>query len=153
MAVGGFLSGKVNEIPDREKEVVIADKFVVTVHWLSPKERDMIGKACIAPGRKGVAEVDRDKHARAYTRRVVKGWRGLTIDTLTGPLKIAIYPDALTELKKVQETNGGELPFNQADSELIYLNALPDKYANRIKEVMDEWDEEDKAQDEDDLGK
>jgi hypothetical protein len=151
MAVSGFLAGKVNEVPDREKEILIADTFVVTIHWLSPKERDWIGKQCIKQNRNGT-DIDRDKHARAYTRKVVKGWKGLTLDVLTGPLKVAIFPEALAELKKVQEANNGELPFSQADSELIYLNALPDKYANRIKEAMDEWDEEDKAQEDSDLG-
>lgn len=142
---GGFLTGKVNEIPDREKDLLIADSFVVKIHWLSPKERDIIGKQCVVY-KKGAPDVDRDKHARVYTRRVVKGWSGLTLDILVNQLKVAVFPDAMTDLKKVQEENKGELPFSQNDSEILYLNALPEKYSNRIKEAMDEWDEEDKSQ-------
>lgn len=151
--MAGLLTGKVNEIPDREKELLIADTFVVTIHWLSPKERDLIGKACVGQGKRNAVEVDRDKHARAYTKRAVKGWRGLTLDILTGPLKVEIFPGAIEDLKKVQAENKGELPFSQADSELIYLNALPDKYSNRITEAMNEWDEEDKADKDDAEGK
>lgn len=147
----GFLTGKINEVPDREKDISIADKFVVTIHWLSPKERDWIGKQCIET-KKGVADINREKHARAYTRKVVKGWKGLTIETMTGPLRMAIFPEFLAQLKEVQKDNNGELPFSQGDSEVLYLNALPEKYANRIKEAMDEWDEEDKAQEDSDLG-
>ena len=149
---GGFLTGKVNEVPDREKELTIADSFVITMHWLSPKERDLIGKQCVVY-KKGSPDVDRDRHARVYTRRVVKGWRGLTLDVLTGPLKMELFPDAVADLKKIQADNKGELPFNQADSEVLYLNALSDKYANKIKETMDDWDEEDRTKEDDIEGK
>jgi hypothetical protein len=137
----GFLTGAVNETPELLKDITIADKFVVTIKWLAPKERDAILKQC-TEYKRGMPDVNRDRHARAYTKRVVRGWRGLTVDTLTGPLKVQIFDHALEAVQKVAKENGGELPFNQEDSVLIYLNALPDRYANKIREAMEDWDDD-----------
>ena len=145
--MGGLLSGNIDENPDLEKFVDIADGFRVKIRWLSPKARDEIAKLC-TEYKRGIPDVNRERHARAYTKRVVRGWEGLTVDILTGPLKIAINSDSVPKLKLVEKENGGSLPFNQDDSALIYLNALPDKYANKIKDAMDEWDDDVGAQEE-----
>jgi hypothetical protein len=143
----GFLTNAINDQPDIERDVHIADQFFVTVRWLSPKQRDEILKQC-TDYKRGIPDINRERHARAFTKRAVRGWRGLTIDTLTGALKIQVYPSAYADLKKVQEDNNGQLPHTQEDSVLIYLNALPDRYANKIKEAMDDWDDDFEKQEE-----
>jgi hypothetical protein len=135
----GFLTGHINDSPDITKDVAILDKFVVTVRWLSPKQRDEIGKQC-TEYKRGMPDINRERHARAYTKRAIVGWEGLTLEVLE-KLRVSIHATAVDALREVEKKNNGTLPYNQEDASLIYLNALPEKFANKIKDAMDEIDD------------
>ena len=148
----GFLQGRIDDNPVIEKDVAIADKFVVRVRWLTPKQRDEIAKQC-TEYKRGMPDINRERHARAYTKRAIIGWSGLTVKTMTGPLFVKLTPEGLDYCKRLEAENGGELPWSLDDSATLYMSALPEKYANKIKEAMDDFDDNADAQEEDIRGK
>ena len=135
----GFLQGKVDEAPEIVRDVVIHDTFVVQMRWLTPAQRDAISKASIETKR-GI-EVNRERYARAFTKRAIEGWRGLTVDILIDHLKVTLKHDgAEAALRKVEKENGGQLPWSQDDAILLYLSALPAKFAEKLGDAMFEMD-------------
>ena len=148
----GFLQGKIDETPEIVRDVVIYDTFVVQMRWLTPKQRDEIAKLSFE--KRGSLEISRERHARAWTKRAIEGWRGLTVDIMTGPLHVVLKGDgAETQLRKVEKENGGSLPYSQEDAMLLYLSALPSKFADKLHQAMEELDSDSEAVEELTLGK
>lgn len=135
----GFLQDAIDENPNLEQEIHIVDKFYVTVRWLTPQDRDNIAKAA-TEWKRGIPDVNRKKHAKAYAARATTSWRGLTIATLEGPLMMVVLDTQRAALEEIQRKNNGELPFSISDAATLYYQAEPAVYANPIKECQDEWE-------------
>lgn len=148
----GFLTGTIDETPDLTREVEIHDGFVVQLAWLSPKQRDEISKRT-THWKKGQPDIDRDKYAREWTKRAVRGWRGLTWPILTEHLKVVIKDSAAASVQKVITENGGTLPYSADDAALIFANALDERFARVLRDRIEEWDEETRLREEREAGK
>lgn len=141
----GFLTGAIDTAPELTKDVDLGNGFVVVLNWLSPSQRDEVQQASAELGRRGRLEINRDKHAKAYCRRVFRGWRGLTEEVFYDDLKIYIKKGMQEQVDAGFKEGKGQLPYSLEDCIFVYLNALPLKFADPIREALMEMDEEDRA--------
>jgi len=146
--MSGFLQGAVDEAPIVPKDVDLGGGFVVHTNWLSPKQRDDVVNAGTEVGRRGRLDVHRKKYAHAWCRRVIKGWDGLTRDIFFKRLKMYIVPEQRARIDKVFEDHGGLLPYSHEDAVKLYCNAVPDLFAEPLRQALNEMDEDDQAFDE-----
>lgn len=135
----GLIQGKIQESPEIEVDITLVDSFVLNLRWPTAKERDALAKQC-TEWKRGQPDLNRDKFARAYCKKVILGWSGLTAEVLP-KLGIVLNKEGRDGIAQVQKDNNGEIPFNINDAIDIYQNALPERFANKIKEALDEVDD------------
>jgi len=129
--------------PIEPRWLQVYDTFELLIGWLPPKRRDDIRRQAYL--KRGTVNQHGDEtYARLFCREVIRDWRGLTLNILTGVLKVFPADDNLIELQ-AEERELGELRYNQDSAVAVYRNAIQEKFSRKVDEFLSDWDEENDA--------
>ena len=108
------------------------DGFEILVKYLDPPTVKALGKTHTEKKlnrqtRQMEETMDQDAFSKAMTRKMIRGWRGLTIEVLD---QIVPLPESIK--KELREEHDGELPFSEADAAFLADHAYTRSFMDTV---------------------
>lgn len=108
-------------------------EFVVDAAYLDGEDQENMQNSCRHRSRTGEWELDRNKYRDKFCRKVIKGWRGLTLGNLVRllPNYNSVSPETFSN-----EYPEGEIPYSHETATMLYQKSRAQDFVNIVTEAF-----------------